>query len=74
MGSSFAELSEFRSMENKERDDQNWDRNTEKPEQPVFHSIYSLFVDIYVGWKLPQDSLGNYSEHLTRAQGKHVEV
>jgi hypothetical protein len=42
-----------KSMKNKKSDDQNRDRNTEKPEQSVFHLIYSktFFATMYVGRK-----------------------
>ena len=55
-------------MENEKSDDQNGNGNTEKPEKSVFHPIYSCnhLFGLYIGWKSAQNSLGNYSERITR--------
>jgi len=56
------------SMENEKSDDQNGNGNTEKPEKSVFHPIYSCnhLFGLYISWKSAQNSLGNYSEWITR--------
>ena len=48
-------------MEYKKDDDQNRDRNPEKPEKAVFHLIPPVgFTDDHLGWRQRQKSIGNY--------------